>query len=128
MPIEALRTFSTRRLRILWIVMGALLLLSVVPLWLYHRQALRLSEGKLENTERVQQSEITRSLANETLQFEQNVREELLGQRQVLALTGWNQDVDDPTHAAQVSRLLEDFAENNQNILYVMAVNKEAKG
>ena len=128
MPIRQLERFKTHRIKLLWIMLAALLLLSVVPLWLYHRQALRLSEGKLENTERVQQSEITRSLANETLQFEQNVREELLGQRQVLALTGWNQDVDDPTHAAQVSRLLEDFAENNQNILYVMAVNKEAKG
>jgi len=69
--------------------MGALLLVAVTPLWLYHRQVLRLSEEKLENTERVQQSEITRSLASETLLFEQNLREQLLSQRQVLALTGW---------------------------------------
>ena len=58
-------------MRILWIVLGALLLVSVLPLWLYHRQVLRLSEEKLQDTERVQQSEITRSLASETLQFEQ---------------------------------------------------------
>jgi len=81
MPIEALKRFTTRRLRILWIVLGALLLVSVTPLWLYHRQALRLSEEKLQDTERVQQSEITRSLANETLQFEQGVRQQLLSQR-----------------------------------------------
>ena len=117
-----------RRLRILWIVLGALLLVSVAPLWLYHRQALRLSEEKLQDTERVQQSEITRSLASETLQFEQSLREQLLSQRQMLALAGWIQDVDDPTHAPQVSRLLQDFVENNSNILYVTAVNKEAKG
>jgi HD-GYP domain-containing protein (c-di-GMP phosphodiesterase class II) len=128
MPIQALKNFTTRRLRILWIVLGALLLVSVTPLWLYHRQALRLSEEKLQDTERVQQSEITRSLANETLQFEQGMRQQLLSQRQVLALTGWIQNVDDPVHAPQLSRLLQDFVENNPNILYVTAVDRQAKG
>jgi len=108
--------------------MGALLLVAVTPLWLYHRQVLRLSEEKLENTERVQQSEITRSLASETLLFEQNLREQLLSQRQVLALTGWISNVDDPTHAPQLARLLQSFVENNPNILYVTVVNQQAKG
>jgi HD-GYP domain-containing protein (c-di-GMP phosphodiesterase class II) len=117
-----------RRWRILWIVMGALLLVAVTPLWLYHRQVLRLSEEKLENTERVQQSEITHSLASETLLFEQNLREQLLSQRQVLALTGWISNVDDPGHAPQLARLLQSFVENNPNILYVTVVNQQAKG
>ncbi|HYL46549.1 MAG TPA: HD domain-containing phosphohydrolase [Candidatus Limnocylindrales bacterium] len=128
MPIEALKQLTTRRLRLLWIVLGALLLVSVLPLWLYHRQVLRLSESKLQDTERVQQSEITRSLASETLQFEQNVREQLLSQRQVLALTGWIENVDDPARASQFARLLQNFVETNPNILYVTAVNKMAKG
>ena len=87
-----------------------------------------MSEGKLQDTERVQQSEITRSLANETLQFEQSLREQLLSQRQMLALTGWIQNVDDPSHAPQLARMLQVFVENNPDILYVTAVNKEAKG
>ncbi len=128
MPGRRLINLATRRLRILWIVLAALLLVSVAPLWLYHRQVLKLSEEKLQDTERVQQSEITRSLASETLQFEQNLREQLLSQRQMLALTGWIDDVNDPTHAPQISRLLQDFIENNPNILYVTAVSKAAKG
>jgi putative nucleotidyltransferase with HDIG domain len=108
--------------------MGALLLVAVTPLWLYHRQALHLSEEKLQDTERVQQSEITRLLANETLQFEQGLRQQLLSQRQVLAITGWIQNVDDPAHAPELSRLLEDFVGNNPNILFVTAVSREAKG
>ncbi len=117
-----------RRWRILWIVLGALLLVSATPLWLYHRQVLRLSEQKLQDTERLQQSEITRSLASETLQFEQNFREQLLSERQVFALTGWIQDVDDAKQAPQLARLLQSFVENNPNILYVTAVNQQAKG
>jgi HD-GYP domain-containing protein (c-di-GMP phosphodiesterase class II) len=127
-PIQALKHFTTRRMRILWIVLGALLLVSITPLWLYHRQVLHLSEEKLQDTEQVQQNETTRSLASETLQFEQGVREQLVTQRQVLTLTGWIHDVDDPTYAPQLSRLLQQFAENNPNILYVTAVNKSAKG
>src|SRR5271170_6964359 len=113
MPIEPSHIPPTRRIRILWIVLGALLLVSATPLWLYHRQVLRLSEEKLQDTERVQQSEITRSLANETLQFEEGVHEQLQSQRQVLALTGWIQDVNDVAHAPQISRLLQDFVEND---------------
>jgi HAMP domain-containing protein len=128
MPSESQKQLTTRRLRILWIVMGALLLLSAAPLWLYHQQVLSLSEDKLQDTERVQQNQITRSLANETLQFEQSIREQLLSQRQVLALTGWIQDVDDPAHTPQMSRLLQSFVENNPNILYVTAVDRQAKG
>jgi HD-GYP domain-containing protein (c-di-GMP phosphodiesterase class II) len=115
-------------MRILWIVLAALLLVSVTPLWLYHRQVLHLSEGKLQDTEQVQQNETTRSLASETLQFQQGVREQLVTQRQVLTLTGWIHDVDDPMYAPQLSRLLQQFAEDNPNILYVTAVNKQAKG
>jgi len=127
-PTEPANKSPIRRWRILWIVMGALLLVAVTPLWLYHRQVLRLSEEKLENTERVQQSEITRSLASETLLFEQNLREQLLSQRQVLALTGWISNVDDAGHAPQLARLLQSFVENNPNILYVTVVNQQAKG
>jgi HAMP domain-containing protein len=128
MPIQAFKRFRMQRLRILWIVLAALLLVSIAPLWLYHRQVLGLSEEKLQDTERVQQSDITRSLASETLQFEQNLREQLQSERQILALTGWNQDVNDATHAPQLSRLLQGFVENNPDILYVTAVNKQARG
>src|ERR1700690_191191 len=128
MPISAPPQLSTRKMRILWIVLGALLLVSVTPLWLYHRQVIGMSEQKLQDTERVQQSEMTRSLASETLEFEQNLSEQLLSQRQVLALTGWITDVDDAAHAPQLARLLQSFVENNQNILYVTAVNQLAKG
>jgi HD-GYP domain-containing protein (c-di-GMP phosphodiesterase class II) len=120
--------FTPRKLRLLWIVLGALLLVSATPLWLYHRQVLRLSEEKLQDTERVQQTEITRSLASETLEFEQSVRQQLLSQRQMLTLTGWIEDVNDASHAPQISRLLQEFVENDSNILYVTAVNQEAKG
>src|SRR2546429_5940812 len=42
--------------RILWLVLGALLMVSVLPLGLYHRLVLQLSQDKLVDTERDRKS------------------------------------------------------------------------
>ncbi len=128
MRMPDFKSLRNKRLRILWIVLGALLLVSVAPLWLYHREVLKLSESKLEDTERVQQQEIARSIAGEILQFQTNTQAELLTQRQFMALTGMLDNVDEPTHSPQVSRMLQNFIESNPNILYVTAVNWQARG
>src|SRR6266852_7318306 len=90
------------RLRILWLVMGAMLLVSALPLVLYHRQVLKLSQEKLVDTERVQQTELTRSLAGEIQLFESNLTQQLLAERQIMALSDLIQDVDDPVREPKV--------------------------
>jgi putative nucleotidyltransferase with HDIG domain len=120
--------FSVHRPRILWLVLGAMLLVSVLPLALYHRQVLQLSQGKLTDTESVQQTEVTRSLAEEIQQFDANLYQQLISERQILALTGLIDKVDSTQSAPQVSRVLENFVASNPNILYLTAVGKEAKG
>ena len=128
MPQTPFKATGMRRLRILWIVLGALLFTSALPLWLYHREVLQLSEEKHQDTERLQQSEVTRSVASEILQFESNLSEQLESQRQLLALTGWIQDVSDTAHAPQLSRMLQNVLQNNHDILYVTAIGRDAKG
>lgn len=128
MASERLKRFLPGRPRILWMVLGALLLVSLVPIGLYHRQVLKLSQEKLVDTERVQQSEVTRSLAEEVQLFDSNLHQQLISERQILALTGLISNVDDPVHAPQVTRLLENFVESNPHLLYLTAVGKQAKG
>ena len=117
------------RLRILWLVLGAMLLVSALPLILYHRQVLKLSQDKLVDTERVQQTELTRSLAQELQQYESNVTQQLMSERQILVLTGAIQDVEDPAAEPKVTRLLENSVESNPStFLYLTAVGKSGKG
>jgi putative nucleotidyltransferase with HDIG domain len=117
------------RLRILWLVLGAMLLVSALPLILYHRQVLKLSQDKLVDTERVQQTELTRSLAQELQQYESNVTQQLMSERQILVLTGAIQDVEDPASEPKVTRLLENSVESNPStFLYLTAVGKSGKG
>ena len=128
MDLSSLKSAFSRRPRILWLVLGAMLLVSVLPLALYHRQVLQLSQAKLTDTESVQQTEVTRSLAEEIQQFDTNLYQQLISERQILALTGLIDKVDNAQSAPQVTRVLENFVASNPNILYLTAVGKDAKG
>src|SRR5712664_3130521 len=115
--------------RILWLVLGALLMVSALPIGLYHRQVLQLSQDKLVDTERVQQTDLTRSLAQEIQLFESNLTQQLTSERQILALTGLNENVEDPVAEPKVTRLLENFVESNRStFIYMTAVGKTGKG
>jgi HAMP domain-containing protein len=126
--LEQLKPLALRRPRILWIVLGAMLLVSVIPLALYHRQVLQLSQAKLTDTESLQQTEVTRSLAEEIQLFDTNLYQQLVSERQILALTGLIDKVDDAARAPQVTRVLENFVASNPDIMYLTAVGKNAKG
>jgi putative nucleotidyltransferase with HDIG domain len=124
-----LTRLRTGRVRILWLVLGALLLVSALPIGLYHRQVLELSQKKLVDTERVQQTDLTRSLAQEVQFFESNLTQQLISQRQILSLTGLIDNVTDPVAEPKVKLLLENFLDSNRStFIYVAAVGRDGKG
>jgi HD-GYP domain-containing protein (c-di-GMP phosphodiesterase class II) len=124
-----LTRLRTGRVRILWLVLGALLLVSALPIGLYHRQVLELSQDKLVDMERVQQTEMTRSLAQEVQFFESNLTQQLISQRQILTLTGLIDNVTDPVAEPKVTALLENFVDSNRNtFIYLTAVGRDGKG
>ena len=115
--------------RILWLVLGALLMVSVLPLGLYHRLVLDLSQDKLVDTERVQQTDLSRSLAQEIQLFESNLTQQLLNDREILALTGLIDNVEDPAAEPKVTQLLKNFVDSNRStFLYLTAVGKSGRG
>jgi HD-GYP domain-containing protein (c-di-GMP phosphodiesterase class II) len=105
------------------------LLVSILPIALYHHEVLRLSQEKLEETERVQQIELTRSMADQVQLFQSTLRQQLISERQILALTGLIDKVNDPANVPKVRSLLESFVAGEPNILlYVTAVDTTGKG
>src|SRR5256885_5143766 len=119
----------TGRVRILWLVLGALLLVSALPIGLYHRQVLELSQEKLGDMERVQQSDLTRSMAQEIQLFDSNLNQQLVSERQILALMGLIDNVEDAAAEPKVRVVLENFADSNRStIMYLTAVGKSRKG
>jgi HD-GYP domain-containing protein (c-di-GMP phosphodiesterase class II) len=128
MPLPQRKPARTFRPRLLFLVLGAMLLVSALPLGLYHFQVLQLSQEKLTDTESVQQTELTRSVGEEIQLFDANLYQQLISERQILALTGLLDHVNDPVRGPQVTRLLENFVASNPNILYLTAVGTDAKG
>jgi putative nucleotidyltransferase with HDIG domain len=128
MRLNDLKSFLPRRPRILWMVLGALLLVSILPIALYHSQVLQYSKAKLEDTEQVQQIEFTQSMAGQIILFQSTLRQQLVTERQILTLTGLIDNVNDPAAAPKMQRLLEYFVSGNSNVLYVTAVGTDAKG
>src|SRR5271154_694826 len=117
------------RVRFLWLVLGALLLVSALPIGLYHRQVLQLSQDKLSDNERVQQSDLTRSLAQAIQLFVSNQPQQLVGERQIWSLMGFIDNVRDPATEPKVTSLLEEFVNSNRaSFLYLTAVDKSGKG
>ena len=130
-----LKRLRAGHVRILWLVLGALLMVSVLPLGLYHRLVLQLSQDKLVDTERVQQTDLVRSLAQEIQHFESNLTEQLMSERQILDLTTTSagrsliEDVEDPAALPKVEHLLQSFVESNPNtFIYLTAVGKSGRG
>ncbi len=128
MPLPRTKPGRKRRPRLLFLVLGAMLIVSALPLGLYHFQVLRLSQEKLTDTESVQQTELTRAVGQEIQLFDINLYQQLISERQILALTGLLDHVNDPVRGPQVTRLLENFVASNPNILYLTAVGTDAKG
>src|ERR1700724_3395781 len=110
------------RVRILWLVLGALLLVSAFPIGLYHRQVLQLSQDKLVDGERVQQTDLPRSLTQEIQFFVANMTQQLVSQRRILGLMNVSDNVEDPVAEPTVTRVLESFADSNNTFLYLPAV------
>lgn len=118
-----------QRLRIFWMMLGVLLLVSLLPLWYYHRTVLELSEEKLVDNEKQQQTDVTRSLAQEVYLYVDGLHQQLIAQREILRLARLIDRVDDPAFASQVTALLETIVQNNPNdILYVTAIGRSSRG
>jgi hypothetical protein len=90
---------------------------------------LHLSQGKLTDNERVQQTDLTRSLSQEIQFFESNLTQQLMSERQILTLAGLIDNVEDPISEPKVTRLLENFVDSNRTtFIYLTAVGRSGKG
>jgi len=116
------------RPRIFYVVLVALLLISILPIFVYHRRVLTLSQNKLADTERLQQTEVTRSIVEEIQLYQASLYQQLVGERQIFALAGLIESVEDKKSQGQVTTLLESLVNSNPNVLYATAVGQTVKG
>ncbi len=127
-PNETTRPITRWRPRIFYVVLVALLFVSLLPIYVYHRKVLSLSQDKLADTERVQQTEVTRGMVELIQLYQASLYQQLVGQRQIFVLAGLLSNIEDKKNEGQVTTLLENLVNSNPNILYVTAVGQTVKG
>ncbi len=124
----SLQWLLPKRIPILYLVSGVLLLLSVVPLLFYSQVVARQNRNALETNERLLQSTITRSLAEEIRLYRRNLVTQIESLVQMLQTSGAIEDVGDPKHEKLLREATEAFIRSTEYFLYVAIVNPQEKG
>lgn len=117
-----------RRVKILYLVLAVLVTVSVAPLLFYGLQISSKNRERLKTNEQIQQTIVTRSLAEEIYLYENSILNQLRSLHQMLLVTGHVEDVGAPRNAVALRTMLEHFAAGTENILYVTVVNQQGHG
>ncbi len=114
-----------KRLRILYVVLAVLVLVSVVPLLVYGTKMIAINRETLETNEKELQNTIARSVAEGIDLYESSIRQQLKALSVTLLASGRPGSTAD---ARQISNALQDFVTSNPNVIYVTLLNAQARG
>ena len=116
-----------KRIPILYLILGALLTVSVLPMYFYAK-VVAINRDRLKTNEMLLQNTVTRSLADDTSQRHRNLSMMLQNLSAAVQVNSGG-NLDDGTIASPEMRaLLENFVANGGDIAYATIMNAEAKG
>jgi HD-GYP domain-containing protein (c-di-GMP phosphodiesterase class II) len=119
---------SPHRTKLLYHILGVLLLVSVLPLTYYGWKQIRFNRELLETKERIHQSTIAESLASEISRFVDSYREQLQMLATALESRGMAGLAEGSEGRFTLEQKLQKFAAQSPRMLYVSLVNTEGKG
>ena len=116
------------RIPILYLILGVLILVSVVPMYFYAGQVMSISRERLKRNEMLLQNTITASLAEEVGQREAALNASLANLAAAIQVSSGGDLRNERVNAPELRELLEKFASSSQDIGYVTLLNEQAKG
>src|SRR5581483_3340304 len=121
------RRIMPKRIPILYVILGALLTVSVVPMYFYAK-VVAINRDSMKRNEMYMQNTITRSLADDASQRHRNLKMMLQNLSAAVQVTSGG-NLDDATIASPEMRaLLENFVSTGGDIAYASIVNSGARG
>jgi len=116
------------RIPILYLILGVLILVGVVPLYIYGTKVVEINRERLITNERLLQNTVTRSLAGDIAQRQKNMQASLGNlAAAVIAATGGDISADH-VNSPELAKLLESFVSSTDSVLYVTLLNGDGKG
>jgi putative nucleotidyltransferase with HDIG domain len=113
---------------ILYVILGVLILVSVVPMYFYAGQVMSINRDRLKTNEMYLQNTITRSVG-EDIEHRQRSLETMLGNlTSALVIASGGDLQGEHVNAPELRALLEKFVSSSPDIGYATVLNSEAKG
>jgi HD-GYP domain-containing protein (c-di-GMP phosphodiesterase class II) len=120
---------NPRRVPILYVILGVLLVISIVPMYFYSSEVERINRDRLKTNEMLLQNTVTRSLADDLSQHERSLRMMLANLSSAIQVASGGDIGSKNIEVPELRALLENFVSSDSDeIAYATLLNSEAKG
>lgn len=116
------------RVPILYVILGVLLVISIVPMYFYSAQVEAINRDRLKTNEMLLQNTVTRSLADDLSQHERSLRMMLANLSSAVQVASGGDIGDQNIEAPELRALLENFVSSSDDLAYATLLNSDAKG
>jgi putative nucleotidyltransferase with HDIG domain len=116
------------RIPLLYVILGVLLAISVLPMYFYSAQMETLNRERLKTNEMLLQNTVTRSLADDISQHQAALRMMLANLSSSIQVTSGNDIGAQNIQAPELRALLENFVSSSDDNAYATLLNADAKG
>jgi HD-GYP domain-containing protein (c-di-GMP phosphodiesterase class II) len=116
------------RIPILYVILGVLLVISIVPMYFYSAEVEAINRDRLKTNEMLLQNTVTRSLADDLSQHERSLRMMLANLSSAIQVASGGDIGGKNIAAPELRALLENFVSSSDELAYATLLNSEAKG
>jgi HD-GYP domain-containing protein (c-di-GMP phosphodiesterase class II) len=121
-------THNHARFPILYAILGVLLVISIVPMYVYSTLVVANNRNQLKRDEMLLQNTVTRSLADDLSQHEHSLRMMLANLSSAIQVASGGDIGDKNIEAPELRALLENFVSSSDEVAYATLLNANAKG
>jgi len=116
------------RIPILYVILGVLVAISVVPMYFYSAKVESINRDRLKTNEMLLQNTVTRSLADDLSQHEASLRMMLVNLSSAIQIASGGDIAAGYVETHELRALLENFVSASDDIAYATLLNAQAKG
>jgi HD-GYP domain-containing protein (c-di-GMP phosphodiesterase class II) len=116
------------RIPILYVILGVLLVISIVPMYFYSAQVEAINRDRLKTNEMLLQNTVTRSLADDLSQHERSLRMMLANLSSAIQVASGGDIGSKNIEAPELRALLENFVSSSDELAYATLLNSDARG
>ena len=116
------------RIPLLYVILGVLLVISIVPMYFYSAQVESINGERLKTNEKLLQNTVTRSLADDLAEHQRSLHVMLANLSSAIQIASGGDIGKTNIHSPELRALLEHFASSDEEIAYATLLNSDAKG